>query len=1112
MLKYKKRKENIVDVLFDMVQNQPEKTIFRFVGADGGESDSLTYGSLYTAASMVAGNIQAIAHKNDRIMVALAPGRDFIVGLIACELASTIPVPCHAPKKNGRNWETFNKIVASAQPTAALVSDQFAARELKECQPSIKVININEIEDITYKKNNNRSDLAFIQYTSGSTGDPKGVMVSHRNLMSNVHDIYDRLMCSQIEPGVIWLPPFHDMGLIAGVLLPIATGQPIISLLPQHVIQKPVRWLNAISQYNGIISGGPNFIYDHCVRRISEQDMSLLDLSHWKLAFNGAEPVRASTLDAFSKKFGAVGFQKSAFYPCYGLAEATLFVSGPAPDAPRPHQISIDSEAFQEGRIVQSEANDLSYKMISCGVTSEKTKLQIRSDREEVLPDSQVGKIWISGASVTSGYWKSEEHLPAIQDADNLDKHWLDSGDIGFVQDSQLFICGRTKDLIIIRGRNIYPTDIENTVRSAASDVMADSIVAFSIDEQDSENLIIIAEIKRDYLRDLDTDKVSAKIARAISTEHQVNVSEIIFTKPGMILRTTSGKIRRQPTKKLYMHGKLEIFSKYSPQSIAEGEPRSESLPLKVEQNGNPEDAGRAFLMDWLIQEGLPPFHSDLNAPIFDLGLDSLQWATLAADIEECTGLPIKQNITERFQTIGSLASYIGGCLRIKDTLAFLPEDTRRLILGKGNVAELEKHNSLQDIPSTYYCTSQFPEVRDLRLKLNALPSGPEPFFSTQQGVSGAIIDINSRQYLNYSNHNYLGLAGDPRVIDASIRATQEYGTSTSAARIVGGQKTLHVELEAAIAEFTGHQDAITFVGSNFTNVTVVGHIVKEGDLIIYDEFAHDSLLQGGKLSGADMRPFPHNDLAMLEKILKSQRLRYRKVLIFIEGAYSMHGDIPDLPRIIEIKRKYRSLLMVDECLSIGVVGRTGRGICEHYNIAPEEVDISMGGISKSFGSCGGYIASNAEFISYLRFTTPGFVFTTAMTPANTAAALESIRIVKAEPERVRYVYNLADYFRNVAKKYGLNVENSKHTPVIPVVIGDDGLCIAAYQYLFSQGINVQPIVSPGVPSGAARLRFFVSYEHTHKQIDSTLHILSEFLSTNSALSPVSKKVSVNHD
>lgn len=368
------------------------------------------------------------------------------------------------------------------------------------------------------------------------------------------------------------------------------------------------------------------------------------------------------------------------------------------------------------------------------------------------------------------------------------------------------------------------------------------------------------------------------------------------------------------------------------------------------------------------------------------------------------------------------------------------------------------------------------------------------PFFKVHEGIAGSTTRIDGREYINFASYNYLGLSGDPQVSEAAKQAIDRYGTSVSASRPVSGERPLHGEFERALADAYGVDDCVAFVSGHATNVTVIGYLFGPRDLILHDALIHNSALQGAQLSGARRLSFPHNDWAALDTILASQRSQFERVLIVIEGLYSMDGDFPDLPSFIEIKRKYGAFLLVDDAHSFGVMGETGGGIREHFGIDGRDVDIWMGTLSKVFAACGGYIAGESALVEHLKFSAPGFLYSVGMAPPIAAAALASLRKMQAEPERVATLQARGKLFLESAKAAGIDTGLSSGYAVVPAITGSSLKAVRLSEALFQRGINVQPIIYPAVPERVARLRFFISCLHNEAQIATTVRALAEEL------------------
>jgi 8-amino-7-oxononanoate synthase len=372
--------------------------------------------------------------------------------------------------------------------------------------------------------------------------------------------------------------------------------------------------------------------------------------------------------------------------------------------------------------------------------------------------------------------------------------------------------------------------------------------------------------------------------------------------------------------------------------------------------------------------------------------------------------------------------------------------------------------------------------------------TGLNRFFDVHEGITNDRATIHGKEYINFSNYNYINTSGDPEVTRAAVEACERYGTSVSASRLVSGNKPRHRELETAISTFLGCEDTLVLVGGHSTNEGVIGHLLNEKDMILFDSLAHNSIVEGALLSGARRRPFPHNDWEAADWILNKHRNEYRRVLIAVEGVYSMDGDYPDLPKLIEVKKRHHALLMVDEAHSLGVLGKTGRGIGEHFGVNRRDVDIWMCTLSKTFASCGGYISGSKELVEYLKYTAPNFVFSVGISPPNCAAALAAIRVLEKEPQRVEQLRHNGKLFLELAKAQGLDTGTSRDSAVIPVILGNSMLALKLSKALFDKGINVQPILHPAVEEKAARLRFFITSAHTEEQIRYTIKALTESL------------------
>lgn len=411
----------------------------------------------------------------------------------------------------------------------------------------------------------------------------------------------------------------------------------------------------------------------------------------------------------------------------------------------------------------------------------------------------------------------------------------------------------------------------------------------------------------------------------------------------------------------------------------------------------------------------------------------------------------------------------------------------------QNTAAQEPKGNNAERRPSPF---AKFPGYQKLLKRKNEVKeSGVDvTFFAAHEGVNANIVSYDGREYVNFSGYNYLGLSGHPQVSEASKAAIDRYGTSVSASRIVAGEIPLHGELERGIADFIGTEESIIFVSGYGTNVAAISHLFGRRDLVIHDSLAHNSIITGCRLSGAKRMSFPHNDWNALDKLLTKHRNEYQRVLIAIESVYSMDGDIADLDRAIELKKKHDTLLMVDEAHSLGILGAKGKGISEMFGVDAREVDIWMGTLSKSLASCGGYIAGDHELCDYLRYLASGFIFSVGLAPADTAAGLAALEVLKREPERVTRLKQRSELFVKLAKEKGFNTGLCEGTPVVPLIIGNSIKAMKLSERLFKRGYSVQPVIYPAVSEDEGRLRFFITALHTEEQIKDTIETVAEEL------------------
>lgn len=561
-----------VDILRQRASHQPEEIVYTFLLDGETESDWLTYQVLDRQARAIAATLQSYQTMGERALLLYPPGLEFVAAFFGCLYAGVVAVPVYPPRRNKKNTR-LEAIIVDARATIVLTT----ASLLTTIQEALPLVNRhciatddlpNDVASAWQEPKINSQSLAFLQYTSGSTGIPKGVMVSHGNLVHNSTLIHQLFGHNPQSRGVIWLPLYHDMGLIGGVLQPLYEGVPVTLISPISFLKKPLRWLQAISRYQATTSGGPDFAYDLACRRISPEQLSSLDLSSWEVTFSGAEPIRAQTLERFANYFSPCGFRREAFYPCYGMAETTLIVSGGLKTEP-PIIRPLKAGELEKNRVVSATEEEENIRFIvGCGRSWLNQKIVIVDPESLTLcePD-QVGEIWVSGASVAQGYWQQPEQTKQTFHnylADTGEGPFLRTGDLGFLQDGELFITGRLKDLIIIQGRNHYPQDIEITVEQSHPSLRPSGGAAFTIEFAEQEKLVIAHEVERSSLRKLNSNEVIGAIRQAIAEEHNLQVYAVLLLKIGGIPQTSSGKVQRRACRERFLSGSLDVVADWS--------------------------------------------------------------------------------------------------------------------------------------------------------------------------------------------------------------------------------------------------------------------------------------------------------------------------------------------------------------------------------------------------------------------------------------------------------------------------------------------------------------------------------------------------------------------
>jgi acyl-CoA synthetase (AMP-forming)/AMP-acid ligase II len=563
---------SLVTLLAHRAASQPDDRAYLFLSDRGTEEAALTFRELHDAAQALAARLTKIAKPGDRAILVFPPGLEFLVAFFGCLIARVIAVPMMVPRRQSAR-DSSAGIMANCEPVVALTSPAFAIRhdlQARFAGERIEWLSVDlrqNGDDAADRPQPEPDDIAFLQYTSGSTSEPKGVAVSHANLLANLEMIRISLGNTRQSTYVNWVPLYHDMGLILNALEALYVGALCVLMAPNAFMQRPLNWLRAIHHYRAEVACGPNFGFDLCVSRYRADQMQDVDLSSWKVALNGAEPVHAETIKRFSETFAVHGFDAAAAFPAYGMAEATLLIAGGRRGAG--HLTRPVSRSVLQAHAVRAPVDDTDIqKLVGCGRALAGERIAIVDPNRCVrLAPDQVGEIWVSGPNVARAYWRNAEasktDLNAQIAGEDDAANWLRTGDLGFLDKaSELFITGRIKDLVIIRGINHYPQDIEHTVQALHPALRQNCGAAFSVpDDGGEETLVVVQEIERTERNKIDPVEMTGLIREGITDQHELFAHHIVLIRQGSLPKTTSGKIQRSLTRRLWLEGRLEAMT-----------------------------------------------------------------------------------------------------------------------------------------------------------------------------------------------------------------------------------------------------------------------------------------------------------------------------------------------------------------------------------------------------------------------------------------------------------------------------------------------------------------------------------------------------------------------
>jgi acyl-CoA synthetase (AMP-forming)/AMP-acid ligase II/acyl carrier protein len=655
--------QNITDYLYQHALSKPDEIAFRFL-SDKEAPDEITYKQLWLDAVAIADLLQQHVSTGDRVLLLYPSGLAYIIAFYGCLMAGVIAVPLYPPRKN-RKSDRIMKVAQSCHASIALTTTHHlpTIKDYWQRENSLGIeLSFYPTDENTVQAAEDYSDEvkaptsfapdfpAYLQYTSGSTGVPKGVIISHENIVANIKHLSLITDGDKEDIFVHWLPLFHDMGLVTAILWPVLLGTSSVLMAPATFINNPLVWLKAISKYRGSMCGAPNFAFDLCVNKIPDEALSSLDLSCWRFALNGAEPVKAKTLAAFEHKFSACGFTETSFNPCYGLAEATVYASG-GRLTDKPKILHVDRKKLADHQLeIMDEGSEFSTAIVGSGVADEPHSLKVVDPVSKTeMPAGETGEIWFAGPSVSSGYWQLEDVSQhsfgqSIVGEKNA-RGYLRTGDYGVIWDGELYVTGRMKDLIILHGVNYYPQDIEESMINAHEAVRPGYSAAFSVLEDDNEKLVVVTELERAFFRKVDPQQVINAIRQQVIDDHEVNVHRVVLLKPYGIPTTSSGKIQRDLSRQLLNNGEFDV--------IADSNVRPKQAIIKPQTEV--ETAVHGIWCSILKYDDV-----STTANFFEIGGDSISAIQISAEIDKTyQHLTFDMDELLELATIKDIAQYI---------------------------------------------------------------------------------------------------------------------------------------------------------------------------------------------------------------------------------------------------------------------------------------------------------------------------------------------------------------------------------------------------------------------------------------------------------------------
>ena len=1073
---------NLVSRFIKNTTELSKHTAIKFVNDSNGKFENISYEELGKSAKSIAIKLKKYAGEEKPVMVMLLPGKDYACAIWGGLISGTVMIPSVPPDpaKIKQTLKHFKNVLKDSGSKVVITNRMIKKRmrAITMMMPRTKFLAIEDLlnENIEHYEvpNTTNNSLALLQYTSGSTSEPKGVMTSINNIIDSAN-LMEAKLTNKINikdvTTVSWLPPFHTTGLFVGIILPVFHGIHSIAISPLAFLAKPLIWLEEISNAPGkvIISGGPNFAYDICTKKVIEGlTLPKYDLSRWKVAFLGTEPVKLNTINEFYQTFSKNGFKKEYLHPSYGLTEQVCILSGIEIDK-NPLSINLDRKAIEQRsvQITESKNQSESKTIIGCGtpIADHSVKIVDPDTNQECFED-KIGEIWISGPSVTMGYWNKEEVNKETFQAklEGDEKNYLRTGDLGFFNQGELFIAGRCKDLIILRGKNYYPSDIQQMIEQNCPSVIRGTTVAFSVDVNNTESLCIVCEssdIKKN---------VQLQIKKIISSNCSVVPHQVLLINEGGLPRSSLKKIQRFIVINKYAK-KLACLDELSGEHVSSEEIESINQTNNISNNLEHMTETEKFIVEKIAQTtGVYPNTINLNKSLLESGIDSLQVVELTLKISGWAKVRLPDDFGWRFNTIKEASEFVAKQEKDENVWQGLSEEGDTL-------ANYER-----------WVADQIPQV------LNVV--------SHQEGRE---LIIEDKRIIDFASCNYLGYDFHPDVINSIPKAIDKWGVHPSWTRIVASPE-IYIELEEALKELIGAQHIVAFPTATLTHLGVLPVLTGDGGSIFIDSAAHTSIQEGAHLSrakGAKVFTFEHRNIDDLKRLLEENPDSRRKI-IAIDGVYSMSGWWVDLPAYVELAKKHDAYIYLDDAHGFGIIGENptpenpfgnrGNGIVKYYGLDyTDDKIIYVSVLSKAYSSIGAFITACDPKMMELIYSAPTIVFTGPIPTASLASALAGVEVNNKEGDKLRQIlWDRTQQLVDGAREIGLEVDNTTGFPIVFVVIGGIDNVIKGCQILWKHGILITPGVFPAMPLNRGGIRFSVTNVNTEDHVNKALKGLRE--------------------